>query len=146
MENIFNNVVDISKVIPFSNTVNTETSPITKTVNPAVVNPVDNPVANPVVNPIVTIDNSSRDIISLNNLLTSNVTHDVLEVNVIHNNNNPILGNITSIMQHINELNEKIIYHNTLATLKEKENQQLLNDNKNLRANLELIKRRFNLK
>jgi hypothetical protein len=49
-------------------------------------------------------------------------------------------------MSHINELNEKIIYYNTLAKLKEKENQQLINENKILRTNLELIKRRYNLK
>jgi regulator of replication initiation timing len=62
------------------------------------------------------------------------------------NSNYFIQGDINNLLSHINDLNEKIIYYNTLANIKDKENQKLIEENKILRTNLEIIKRRFNLK
>ena len=124
MENIFSNLVDISK--------------LTNTINIL-------PNINSEPPPVIKKDDSSHNIINLNTLLLNEPnTH------ISHNNNtNTNTSNemdITSIMAHINELNEKIIYYNTLSTLKEKENQILINDNRILRSNLDILKKRFNIK
>ena len=120
MENIFSNLVDISKKTDIINispniNINSDTS-------------------------VINVDESSYNIINLNTLLLNEAnTH------ISHITNTPATD-ISLIMTQINELNEKIIYYNTLATLKEKENQILINDNRILRTNLDMLKKRLNIK
>jgi len=122
MDNIFSNLVDIAKLpnINISPNINSDT-------------------------PVIKIENSSHGIINLNTLL-SKETDNYISYNTNTNTNNGHEMDINSIMAHINELNEKIIYYNTLATLKEKENQILINDNRILKTNLDILKKRLNIK
>ena len=72
----------------------------------------------------------------------------VQNLNNLFNSNNKQGGSVSmskssndnySLMTQINKLNEKIISYN-------KQNEQLMNENKVLRANLEGLMRRFNLR
>lgn len=151
MENIFNNIVDISKVISsVNNKPNTDVNSVN---NIATLAPKEEPIVN---NDKTQVKNNTdipevinsvpQNIININSLLSKNNEDNRKNGDISANSTNTIYGDVNNIMSHINELNEKIIYYNTLAKLKEKENQQLINENKILRTNLELIKRRYNLK
>jgi hypothetical protein len=121
MENIFSNLVDISKITDINN------------ISPNININSDTPVIN--------VDESSHNIINLNTLLLNDTNMHISNTTI----NTPV-ADINLIMTQINELNEKIIYYNTLATLKEKENQILINDNRILRTNLDMLKKRLNIK
>jgi|688.fasta_scaffold2361161_1 hypothetical protein len=118
MENIFSNLVDIAKITNVNN--------ISPNINSN--------------KPVINTDDSSHNIINLNTLLLNETnTH------TSHTTNTPPTD-INLIMTHINELNEKIIYYNNLAILKEKENEILINDNRILKTNLDMLKKRLNIK
>jgi hypothetical protein len=69
---------------------------------------------------------------NINNLLNSNKPAESVSISKSSTDN-------SNLMNQINALNEKIISSN-------KQNEQLTNENKVLRANLELLMRRFNLR
>jgi hypothetical protein len=145
MENIFNNIVDISKSpnIVNNNQTISEIDVVTDKITNAQ-SDKDNLKNENIDTLPVNNQGLSQNIMNINALLSSNTkdTNTDISSNVTISNHREI----NSIMTHINELNEKIIYYNTLATLKEKENKQLIHENKLLRTNLEIIKRRFNIR
>ena len=152
MENIFNNIVDISKSL---NVVNQETKCEIDIVNKTGIEEKDDQH---------TKDNGdnghNQDDLNINNVNERDLSQNIININMLLSSNtedntdtainttfkDSSYVNIDNIMSHINELNEKIIYYNTLAKLKDNENAKLINENKVLRTNLEIIKRRFNLR
>jgi hypothetical protein len=144
MENIFNNIVDMSKSAHIVNnqTISEIDSLDNKTTDAQTEQ--DNLKNENIVSLPVNNNGLSQNIMNINALLSSNSKDANTDISSNLNISND--REINSIMTHINELNEKIIYYNTLATLKDKENKQLIQENKLLRTNLEIIKRRFNLR
>ena len=152
MENIFNNIVDISKS---SNVVNKETKTDIDLVNKSITEE-----KNQQHTPVVQDNADKQDDLTISNAIDRGLSQNIINMNMLLSNNpedthntdmnsnfkNSSYVNIDNIMSHINELNEKIIYYNTLSKLKDNENAQLINENKVLRTNLEIIKRRFNLR
>ena len=77
--------------------------------------------------------NDSAVVQNVNNLLNSNNKQEGSVSMSKSSNDN------SALMNQIDKLNEKIISYN-------KQNEQLMNENKVLRANLEGLMRRFNLR
>jgi hypothetical protein len=150
MENIFNNIVDISKTTSHISNKPNLFENITNIVN--VTPKIEENLTSGTENHDTEINNSfsskgndnvSQNILNINSLLSKNIQN---QSDISSNSNYFIQGDINNLLSHINDLNEKIIYYNTLANIKDKENQKLIEENKILRTNLEIIKRRFNLK
>ena len=148
MENIFNNIVDISKsaIVVNNNNTKIELDIVNQPDIEKQCEEEDILKIKKVITSQLNNDNLSQNVININMLLSNNADNNSSNIEFSSNTKKSRYEDLTKIMTHINELNEKIIYYNALSKLKENENQQLLNENKSLRTNLILIKRRFNLR
>ena len=148
MENIFNNIVDISKsaIVVNNNNTKIELDIVNQPDIEKQCEEEDILKIKKVITSQLNNDNLSQNVININMLLSNNADNNSSNIELSSNTKKSRYEDLTKIMTHINELNEKIIYYNALSKLKENENQQLLNENKSLRTNLILIKRRFNLR